>query len=107
MQTDISLESQTRKIIMDTKYYQQTLTQYKGSQKLASGNLYQLYAYLSNHNKDREKETVGILLYPKTGKELNLSYVIKGYQVRIYTVDLNRDWRSIHKRLVQIVKYCQ
>ena len=106
MQTDISLESHTRKIIMDTKYYQQTLTQYKGSQKLISGNLYQLFAYLSNHKKARGKETVGILLYPQVGQELNLSYVIKGYQVRIYTVDLNRDWQLIHKRLVQIVNHC-
>lgn len=107
MQTDISLESQTRKIIMDTKYYQHSLTQYKGSQKLISGNLYQLFAYLSNHKKASEKETIGILLYPKTGQELNLSYVVKGYQMQVYTVDLNQDWRSIHERLVEIVMNCQ
>jgi 5-methylcytosine-specific restriction enzyme subunit McrC len=103
MQTDISIESKSRKIIMDTKYYEQALNQYKGSQKLISGNLYQLFAYLSNHKKARGKESVGILLYPKTGQELNLSYVVKGYTIRVYTVDLNRDWRSIHERLVEIV----
>lgn len=57
MQTDISIESQTRKIIMDTKYYQQSLMQYRGSQKLISGNLYQLFAYLSNHKKSSGKES--------------------------------------------------
>jgi 5-methylcytosine-specific restriction enzyme subunit McrC len=103
MQTDISIESKSRKIIMDTKYYEQTLKQYKGSQKLISGNLYQLFAYLCNHKKAKEKETIGVLLYPKTGQELNLLYDVKGYPIQVYTVDLNRDWRSIHDRLVEIV----
>lgn len=49
MQTDISLESSDRKIIMDTKFYQDTLTKNFGSRKLISGNLYQLFSYLSNH----------------------------------------------------------
>ncbi|WP_018393126.1 hypothetical protein [Bacillus sp. 37MA] len=103
MQTDISLENKERKIIIDTKYYQHSLTQYKGAPKLISGNLYQLFAYLSNVKKDREKETLGILLYPKTGQELNLSYTVKEYPIQIYTVDLNREWQSIHERLIKIV----
>jgi 5-methylcytosine-specific restriction enzyme subunit McrC len=103
MQTDISLESRNRKIIIDTKYYQETLKQNLGAQKLVISNLYQLFAYLSNHKRAQEKETHGILLYPKTGQELNLSYSVKGYPVRFYTVDLNQDWRSIHERLVEIV----
>lgn len=56
MQTDISLESSERKIIMDTKYYQNTLTKNFGSQKLISGNLYQMFAYLSNHRKAEGKK---------------------------------------------------
>ncbi|MED4400209.1 5-methylcytosine restriction system specificity protein McrC [Metabacillus fastidiosus] len=103
MQTDISLENKGRKIIIDTKYYQHSLTQYRGGPKLISGNLYQLFSYLSNVKKDREKETLGILLYPRTGQELNLSYIVKGYKVQICTVDLNRDWTIIHERLVEIV----
>ncbi|RBP96134.1 McrBC 5-methylcytosine restriction system component [Cytobacillus firmus] len=103
MQTDISLESNDRKIIMDTKYYQHTFTQNFGSQKLISGNLYQLFAYLSNHKKSEGKEITGMLLYPKTGKELMLAYRIKEFSVKINTVDLNRDWLSIHTRLKEIV----
>lgn len=103
MQTDISLESKDRKIIMDTKYYQYALTRSFGSQKLISGNLYQLFAYLSNHRKAEEKETVGMLLYPKNGKQLVLDYRIKGLSVRINTIDLSRDWLSIHTRLKEIV----
>ncbi|UQX55095.1 5-methylcytosine-specific restriction endonuclease system specificity protein McrC [Cytobacillus pseudoceanisediminis] len=103
MQTDISLESVDQKIIIDTKYYQNALTQNFGSQKLISGNLYQLFAYLSNHKKAEGEETVGMLLYPKTGKELMLEYRIKGFSIRINTIDLNRDWLSIHTRLKEIV----
>ncbi|MGG3480004.1 restriction endonuclease [Peribacillus frigoritolerans] len=103
MQTDISMENKERKIIIDTKYYQHSLNQYKGAPKLISGNLYQLFAYLSNVKKDREREILGVLLYPKTGQELHLSYTVKGYPVQIYTVDLNREWTVIHERLVEIV----
>ncbi len=103
MQTDISLESIERKIIMDTKYYQHTLTQNFGSQKLISGNLYQLFAYISNHKKAEGKEIMGMLLYPKSGKELMFAYRIKEFLVKINTVDLNRDWLSIHTRLKEIV----
>ncbi|RUL51331.1 5-methylcytosine-specific restriction endonuclease system specificity protein McrC [Lysinibacillus antri] len=103
MQTDISLEDLNRKIIMDTKYYQNALTQNRGSEKLISTNLYQLFAYLSNH-KEVNKVLSGILLYPKTGQELNLSYEIKGFPIKVYTVDLNRSWDIIHDRLLEIVK---
>lgn len=103
MQTDISLESSDRKIIMDTKYYQNSLTQNFGSKKIISGNLYQLFSYLSNHKKAEEKDTVGILLYPKTGKELNLKYLIKGYMVKVLTVDLDKEPSDIHNRLTAII----
>ncbi|GGB61748.1 5-methylcytosine restriction system specificity protein McrC [Fictibacillus barbaricus] len=103
MQTDISIESDTEKIIMDTKYYQNSLTANYGSQKLISGNLYQLFAYLNNHKKAQGKRISGVLLYPQGDQVLNLSYTIMGYPLKVVTVDLNSDWKSIHKRLVEIV----
>ncbi len=102
MQTDISLENKERKIIIDTKYYRQTLREHRGAEKLASENLYQLFAYLNNVKKEH-KPVLGILLYPTTGKELNLSYHLKEYPVHIYTVNLNRHWHYIHKRLLTII----
>ncbi|WP_280618586.1 hypothetical protein [Heyndrickxia oleronia] len=70
MQTDISPENVERKIIKDTKYYQHTFSQNKGVLKLNSGNLYEIFAYLSNGKKGREKETICILLYTQTGQEV-------------------------------------
>jgi 5-methylcytosine-specific restriction enzyme subunit McrC len=103
MQTDISLENDTEKIIMDTKYYQNTLTSNFGSQKVISGNLYQLFAYLNNHKKAVGKKTSGVLLYPRVNQTLNLSYSIMGHPLKVVTVDLNSEWKSIHQRLIEIV----
>ncbi|WP_010281134.1 5-methylcytosine-specific restriction endonuclease system specificity protein McrC [Bacillus timonensis] len=105
METDISLENKEEKWIIDTKFYQEAVKGHWGSEKLISGNLYQLFSYLSNY-QDRgfpKKELKGMLLYPLTGKELDLSYEIKGYRINVCTVDLNQDWKRIHTRLKEIV----
>lgn len=105
MQTDISLESNDRKIIMDTKYYKNALTNNLGSDKLISGNMYQLFSYLKNIEKKSSKDynAMGILLYPRVNRDLNLRYHIHGHDMRIHTVDLNREWKHIHNRLKEIV----
>ncbi|MDN4525956.1 5-methylcytosine restriction system specificity protein McrC [Fictibacillus fluitans] len=105
MQTDISLENKTEKIIMDTKYYQSALaTNRGGSEKLISNNLYQMYAYLNNYKNAKEQNLRGILVYPKVDRTLNLSYSIGGFRVKIFTVDLNAEWRSIHTRLLGFIE---
>ena len=49
MQTDISLESASRRIIIDTKFYRDALQQRpEGSRSFRSENLYQLFSYLKN-----------------------------------------------------------
>lgn len=105
METDISLENNHEKWIIDTKFYQDAVKGHHGSEKLVSGNLYQLFAYLNNY-KDKnypKKELKGMLLYPLVGHELDLSYVIKGYPIKVCTVDLNREWPVIHNRLLEII----
>jgi 5-methylcytosine-specific restriction enzyme subunit McrC len=107
MQTDISLESQTKKIIMDTKFYQNALRENYGTEKLISGNLYQLFAYLSNNEWKSEKDlrAKGILLYPRVQKDLDVSYTIKGHQVKVCTVDLSKSWKTIHQSLMDIIVF--
>ena len=101
MQTDITLKNKQRKMIIDTKYYQQTLTSNFGSHKVHSGNLYQLYAYLNNQQS--ELPTSGMLLYPEVNHTLDLDYQIQEYRVQVCTVDLNMGWRQIHQRLMKII----
>jgi 5-methylcytosine-specific restriction enzyme subunit McrC len=106
MQTDISLESRDRKIIIDTKYYKNAVLKNLGTEKLISGNLYQLFAYLKNNEYKSSKDYTagGILIYPRVNKDLDLRYTIHGHEVRVCTVDLNRDWQVIHNRLLKIIK---
>jgi len=105
MQTDISLSSPNRKIIIDTKFYRETLQNYMGSEKIHSGHLFQLSAYLDNVIvSEQQKENLeGILLYPTTGKQLNLKYDKRGHKITIYTVDLNREWPEIKRDLLELV----
>ena len=46
MLTDITLQSKSQKIIIDTKYYKDAFQTRYDKQKINSGNLYQLFAYL-------------------------------------------------------------
>ena len=105
METDISLENETEKIIIDAKYYQETMKKNYGKEKIQSTNLYQLFSYLLNQEDDSEKtqNAKGILLYPTIEKEYNLNYKFKNHQIQIKTLNLNADWREIEKRLKEII----
>lgn len=106
MQTDISLTSDKRKIIIDTKFYKNALNSNKGSEKLISENLYQIFAYLKNIEKKGgvNKRAEGILIYPKVGQDIDLIYEVQGHLIKIKTLNLNQDWKQIHKRLLNIIK---
>jgi 5-methylcytosine-specific restriction enzyme subunit McrC len=106
MRTDISLGTNAAKIIVDTKFYHSAFSKNYGTEKLISGNLYQLFAYLTNNEKKSEKDqkAKGILLYPKVQKDLDKTYQIKGHEVRVCTVDLNKNWPTIHERLLEIIQ---
>lgn len=106
METDIVLTSHDRKIVIDTKYYKSALSPSKrfGRQKVRSEHLYQLYSYLGNVPVTSGVQLEGILLYPTVNKALNLEYLIDGKRIRICTVDLSNDWRSIHTRLLGLTE---
>lgn len=105
MLTDITLENEERKIIIDTKYYQETLAAHYERKKVKSANLYQLFSYLLNQETDTEKHknAAGILLYPTTEEELNLRYKYNSHSIFIRTVNLNTQWKSIDARLREII----
>ena len=105
MQTDISLESANRKIIIDAKYYKDVFTYNMDAKKLNSGNLYQMFAYLKNIEAKGGQAAgcEGILLYPQTGEPLNVDYLIQGHRIKIRTVDLYENWPAIHIRLLDII----
>lgn len=100
MKPDISLYSDERNIVIDTKFHRESLNQ---NEKVKSENLYQIVAYLNSREYHGDRRWEGMLLYPTTNGNLDLSYVIHGRTVRVCTIDLNRDWELIHKGLLSLV----
>jgi 5-methylcytosine-specific restriction enzyme subunit McrC len=100
MQTDISIKINDRKLIIDAKYYKETLQKYYDSEKIHSQNLYQLFAYLKNQENELAE---GILIYPTVQKSLSLAYTHEGHTIRIETLNLNQDWRGVKADLLRII----
>ncbi|RPI19826.1 MAG: 5-methylcytosine-specific restriction endonuclease system specificity protein McrC [Ignavibacteriae bacterium] len=105
MKTDISLESPIRKIIIDTKYYKETLTEHYNKERIHSTNLYQIFAYLKNVEAKGgvNKNCDGMLLYPTVSRELDEYTVIQGHKIMFKTVNLLNDWKTIEKRLLSLI----
>ncbi len=106
MKTDISIENEQGKAIIDAKYYQESLTSQYDREKLHSTNLYQLFSYLMNQRSTdpASKRTRGMLLYPKTGAELDLDYWYEEHLIQIKTVNLNQHWGLIEERLKYLLE---
>ncbi len=105
MQTDITISDLTRKVIIDTKYYSKTLTEYYDSEKLHSTNLYQLFAYLLNQESAVEVPSLsasGMLLYANTNKDLIQCYRYKSHHIHIRTIDLFKPWQEVEADLMRI-----
>lgn len=105
MMTDIVLKKESRKIIIDTKYYKNAFQTYYGIQKIRSPNLYQLFSYLKNQESDSELtlNCEGILLYPSIKNEFVYSFKYENHKIRIMSVNLNQDWQNIRTDLLKIL----
>ena len=105
MQTDVSLISEGRHIVIDTKFYQEAFQQHYGKQTIRSGHLYQLSGYLSNLAGTDEKGVgfEGVLLYPTVNEEIHLAYELQGNKVTVSTIDLNQEWQQIHQNLLNLL----
>ena len=106
MLTDVSLRSEERLIIIDTKYYKDPFVtpQHQSNQKkLHSSNLYQLFAYLENVDHKGKLKAEGILLYPTVKDQFDFRYEIKGHNMRACSINLNQNWQNIHKDLLRLI----
>ena len=104
MQTDIYLRKEDLKIIIDTKYYDETLSSHKeGQKKINSGHLYQIFSYLAGSKEHCSENTEGILLYPTVNEEVKFRANFRGYQIRVCTLNLNQHWQGIHNDLLKLI----
>lgn len=106
METDITLENDNKKIIIDAKFYKETMTVNYDKEKIKSANLYQLFSYLINQENASSTtiNSTGILLYPTIEKEYNLDYKHKEHKIKIRTINLNTNWKNISNRLLDIIE---
>src|SRR5690606_1922322 len=105
METDITLENEKQKIIIDAKYYRETMTTHYDRERIKSSNLYQLFSYLLNQQdgSEKTKNATGILLYPTVEKDYDLDFQYNNHKIQIRTINLNANWRNISIRLKEII----
>lgn len=104
MQTDIMLRKEQKILIIDAKYYGKTLQQQFDKYTLHSNNMYQIFAYVKNQDRDNTGDVAGILLYAKTDEDITPDCVfnIGGNRIGAKTLDLNTDFKVIASQLDEI-----
>ncbi len=104
MQTDVTLRSETRTLIVECKWCKEPLRARYGRPKLRSDHLYQLFAYLRSM-EERGGQDVGcegLLLYAMVDRPANVMVAIQGHLIRVRTLDLSADWCGIREQLLNL-----
>jgi 5-methylcytosine-specific restriction enzyme subunit McrC len=103
MKTDITLSYGSKILIIDAKYYGRTMQTNTlfDSKSIISANLYQIYTYVKNKDRNRSGNVSGVLLYAKTDEDItpDHDYSIGGNRFSVKTIDLGDDWVHIVNQL--------
>lgn len=104
MQSDIMLKKGEKTLIIDAKYYEHTMQSRFHTNTLHSANLYQIFTYVKNLDKENTGNVSGLLLYAKTDEFVhpNNSYKMGGNRIAAKTLDLNCDFSKIKEQLDRI-----
>jgi 5-methylcytosine-specific restriction enzyme subunit McrC len=102
METDITLVRGKTKVIVDTKYYKETLSKFYDAETVHAENLYQIMAYVRTAARSSALTVEGMLLYPVVDRRLRLSYEIDGFRIRVCTVNLGAEWQEIRDELLEL-----
>jgi len=103
MQTDISLSSDTRKIIIDCKFTPEATQRHYEAEKLRTTHLYQLNAYMDNLKGKYADTCEMMLLYPTVDSPLSADYTHEGHKISMRTINLDQPWQLIHQDLLALV----
>ena len=106
MQTDIMLRLNDEMLIIDAKYYGKTLQQQYDKYTLHSNNMYQIFTYVKNQDKDNTGKVSGILLYAKTDEDItpDCTFNIGGNQIGARTLDLSKEFPLIASQLDKLAE---
>lgn len=108
MQTDITLALGGRTLIIDTKYYGQTVRENMGKISIHSPNLYQIHTYVTNEDKYHTGLVDGMLLYARTSSDIQPDTQFKNHDGNIFmvkTLDLSQNFKLIEQQLEDILHY--
>ena len=105
MYTDVSLNSPTRKIILDTKYYAEAFQSNWGKQSFHSSHLYQLNTYLDTAQRTSKevRRLDGVLLYPATNDEFTFKFELRDHSITVAALDMRQDSSQISTRLLNLL----
>lgn len=107
MKSDITLSTNGKTLIIDSKYYAHTLQKNSlyDTKTIHSNNLYQIFAYVKNKDISSNGSVSGMLLYAKTDEEItpDHDYKISGNTISVKTLDLNQPFQNISHQLNEIV----
>lgn len=105
LQTDITLSSSTRTLIIDTKCYGRILkTNAFGNEILSSAHLNQIESYVAHEQFGNSKEVEGMLLYALTDRDEERCehWQEIGMDLYCYTLDLGREFHETEIQLDKI-----
>ncbi len=106
MITDITLKSRDgRVLILDAKYYGQQMQSNFDVQTYRNANLYQIFTYVKNWDKEQTGNVSGMLLYAKTDEEFQPAnqFSMGGNKIAVGSLDLNLPFAEIAGQLEKIV----
>lgn len=108
MQTDITLYYEDRTLIIDAKYYSNMYQNNPLFDKntFKSNNLYQIFTYVKNEDKEKNGKVSGMLLYAKTDEndEQWAEYNMDGNKIIISNLDLNDSFDKVQLHLNSIAE---
>jgi len=108
MKSDITLEDNGKILIIDTKYYKNTMqtNNIYNSRTIHSNNMYQIFAYVKNRDITHSGNVSGVLLYAKTNEEItpDNEYIMDGNRIIVKTLDLNTEFSCIANQLNILVE---
>lgn len=106
LQTDILLKMWDRTMIIDTKYYANTMQVHFDKSSIHSQNLYQIHTYVTEYDKHNTGKVDGMLLYAKTQESIvpdGKMCMKSGNTIYFRTLDLNQPFDHIRNQLERIV----
>ena len=105
-ETDITLENEENMLIIDAKFYTHILTEgrYGNSKIINRDNFNQVLTYVLKQKYETKKNVKGMLLYAQTidEPEINEIAIVAEHEVKIRTLDMNKEWKDICYTLDEI-----